>query len=279
MRLTICGARGSMATPGPGTVRYGGETTCVAVGPDGADLPTLVLDGGTGLRLLTRLLAGRPFRGALLLTHLHWDHTHGLPFFGAGDRPEGRVDLRMPDQGVPAERVLRHVMSPPHFPIGPEGLQGEWSFASYDEGAFDAGGFAVEAREVPHGGGRTMGFRIADGRRTVAFVPDHAPHFAGPGHDGLGELHPAILGLARDVDVLVHDAQYTAAELPARWGFGHAALEYTVALAERSGARRLVLFHHDPGRTDEDLDALLARARTLTRIPVDAAVEGAVLSM
>lgn len=279
MRLTICGARGSMATPGPGTVRYGGETTCVAVGADDADLPTLVLDGGTGLRHLTRLLAGRPFRGALLLTHLHWDHTHGLPFFGAGDRPEGRVDLRMPDQGVPAERVLRTVMSPPHFPIGPEGLQGDWSFASYDEGGFDAGGFFVEAREVPHGGGRTMGFRITDGRRTVAFVPDHAPHFAGPGDDGLGEFHPAILGLARDVDLLVHDAQYTGAELPMRWGFGHAALEYAVGLAERSGARRLVLFHHDPGRSDGDMDVLLARARTLTRVPVEAAIEGAVLTV
>ena len=268
-----------MASPGPGTVRYGGETSCLAIGGDHGGLPTLVLDGGTGLRRLTRMLGGRPFQGALVLSHLHWDHTHGLPFFAAGDRPEGRVRLLVPEQGTPARELLGQVMSPPHFPIGPEGLQGDWSFEVYDEDIREAGGFEVTAREVPHGGGRTMGLRVSDGQRSIAFVPDHAPHFAGPGEDGLGELHPGILELAQDVDLLVHDTQYTADELPSRWSLGHAATEYAVRLAERCGVGRLLMFHHDPGRDDAALDAVLEHTRALTDVPVDAAVEGDTITL
>jgi len=268
-----------MVAPGQGAVRYGGETSCLAIASDGDEVPTLVLDGGSGLRLLTRMLEGRPFRGALVLTHLHWDHVFGLPFFSAGDRPEGRVRLMLPEQGRPAEELLAQVMSPPYFPIGPEGLIGQWTFEAYDEGSFDAGGFAIQAREVPHGGGRTMGLRITDGRSTMAFIPDHAPQFSGPGDDGLGELHENVIDLARDVDLLVHDAQYTAEEFPSRWRFGHASVEYAVRLAERAGVRGLLLFHHEPGRHDDALDALLAHARGLTDIPVDAAVEGATVTL
>jgi phosphoribosyl 1,2-cyclic phosphodiesterase len=251
----------------------------VAVTPAGEDVPTLVLDGGTGLRVLTRMLDGRPFLGALVMTHLHWDHVIGLPFFAAGDRPEGRVRMLLPAQDSPPEELVRRVMSPPYFPIGPEGLQGRWSFEAYDEGTADLGAFRVTAREIPHGGGRTMGLRVTDGERTVAFVPDHAPHFAGPGDDGLGEFHPAILELCRDVDLLVHDCQYTARELPARWRFGHAAVEYTTRLAELCGVGRLLMFHHEPTRDDDGLDAMLAAARASTAVPVDAAVEGAHLDV
>jgi phosphoribosyl 1,2-cyclic phosphodiesterase len=277
VRITVCGARGSTPSPGPGTVRYGGETSCLVVG-DG-DGPGLILDAGTGLRRYGALLGGEPFRGAMVLTHLHWDHTHGLPFFGPGDRGDAAVRLLLPEQGVPAAELLGRAMSPPHFPIGPGGLRGDWSFGAYDEGGFEAGGFALAAREVPHGGGRTMGLRVTGGGRSVAFVPDHAPHFAGPGDDGVGELHPAVVALADGVDLLIHDAQYTAQELPSRWAFGHAAFEYAVALAERCGAGRLLLWHHDPGRSDDALDALLARARAMTSVQVDAAVEGAVIDL
>jgi phosphoribosyl 1,2-cyclic phosphodiesterase len=277
VRVTVCGARGSTPSPGPGTVRYGGETTCLVVG-DGGD-PTLVLDAGTGLRRFGAFVGGEPFRGALVLTHLHWDHTHGLPFFGPGDRDDAAVRLLLPEQGVPAGELLGRAMSPPHFPIGPGGLRGDWSFGAYDEGGFEAGGFALTAREVPHGGGRTMGIRVTGGGRSIAFVPDHAPHVAGPGDAGVGELHPAVLELADGVDLLIHDAQYTAEELPSRRAFGHAAFEYAVALAERCGAGRLLLWHHDPGRDDDALDALLARARGMTSVTVDAAAEGAVIDV
>ena len=129
MRLTFCGVRGSTPAPGAEFVRYGGHTSCVAVTHDGAAAPTLILDAGTGVRRVTALLAGQPFTGTILLTHLHWDHVQGLPFFRAGDRDDARVTLLLPDQqdGTGAEEVLARAMSPPHFPIRPSELRGRWS--------------------------------------------------------------------------------------------------------------------------------------------------------
>ena len=119
MRLDLCGVRGSTPAPGAEYVRTGGHTSCVAVSHDSAVAPTLVLDAGTGLQRVSGLLDGSPFRGTILLTHLHWDHTHGLPFFGAADRPDAATTLVMPDQGEDPGSVLDRVLSPPHSPIGP----------------------------------------------------------------------------------------------------------------------------------------------------------------
>ena len=275
MRLLICGVRGSTPAPGFEYARYGGETSCIAVARDG-EAPRLVLDAGTGLRRLARLLAGAPFRGTLLLGHLHWDHTHGLPFFFAGDRPDSAVRLLMPDQGPDSQdaaEVLSRCMSPPHFPITPHQLRGEWSFSMLSPGEHTIEGFSVLALEIPHKGGPTYGFRISDGASTIAYMSDHGPIDAGTGPEGLGEYHDAAMQLAEGVDLLIHDAQHTAEEFPPRAHFGHAAIEYAIGLAERSGAARLLLFHHDPARTDDSLDALVALHRQ--RFPtLDAAVEG-----
>ena len=123
MRVHFCGVRGSIPAPGAEFVRYGGNTSCVAVAHDYGAPPTLILDAGTGIRRVTALLAGQPFTGTILLTHLHWDHVQGLPFFRAGDRDDAVVRLLLPDQqdGTSAEEVLGRAMSPPHFPIGPGG--------------------------------------------------------------------------------------------------------------------------------------------------------------
>ena len=134
MKLRFCGVRGSTPAPGPDFVRVGGHTSCLAVWPDGSTLPRLILDAGTGIRAVTPLLGGRPFRGTVLLTHLHWDHVQGLPFFRAGDRDDAVVDLLLPDEGVPAASLLARAMSPPHFPIRPEGLRGTWRFGTVREG-------------------------------------------------------------------------------------------------------------------------------------------------
>lgn len=278
MRLHICGVRGSTPAPGAEFARYGGETSCIAVSREG-ESPRLVLDAGTGLRRFARLLAGEPFRGTLLLGHLHWDHTHGLPFFFAGDRPDASVRLLMPAQGDgDAAAVLSRCMSPPHFPIGPDQLRGDWSFGMIDEGSHDIEGFSVLAREVPHKGGRTISYRISDGASTITYLTDHGPFEYGPGPEGLGEYHEAALELSRGTDLLIHDAQYTAAEFPARVHFGHSAIEYAIGLAERAGAARLLLFHHDPSRTDDQLDALLPVYRA--RFPaLDAAAEGTVVEV
>src|SRR3954452_7461205 len=132
MRVTVCGPRGSTPAPGPEFVRYGGHTSCIAVGHHGQP-PSLILDSGTGIRRVTKLLDGQPFAGAILLGHLHWDHTQGLPFFGAGDRPDARVHVYLPAQGAPVE-VLSRFMPPPHFPIPPTELRGAWRFDGLEAG-------------------------------------------------------------------------------------------------------------------------------------------------
>ena len=280
MQLRFCGVRGSTPAPGPEFVRHGGHTSCVAFTPDGDDAPTLVLDAGTGLRRLSDDLGGRPFRGTILLGHLHWDHTHGLPFFPAGDRAGSEVDVRIPAQpdGGTAEDVLARAFGPPHFPIRPGQLEGSWRFSHLEPGEHDVGGFAVLALDIPHGGGRTFGFRVSDGRSSVAYLSDHSPVTAGPGPDGLGAYHDAALRLCRDVDVLVHDAQITAAEFATKARYGHSAVEYAAGLAEAAGARHLVLFHHDPARTDDEVDAI-ASGLAAGPVPVTAAAEGLVLPL
>jgi ribonuclease BN (tRNA processing enzyme) len=290
--ITFCGVRGSTPAPGADYVRYGGNTSCVAVAHAPGAAPVLALDGGTGLGRLSGLLGGAAFAGTILLTHLHWDHSLGLPFFRAGDRDDARVTLLLPEQeaseggaglrwpgrGRPgregeAERLLGQVMSPPFFPIGPGQLRGSWEFGTISPGQHKAEGFTVEAREIPHKGGRTLGYRVSDGRAVLAYVTDHCPTSLGPGPDGLGAYHEAAVELARDADLLIHDAQLTAEEVPAEAAWGHAAAEYAVRLAARAGARRVALFHHKPSRTDEQLDAI-GRRFAGGPLPVLVAAEG-----
>lgn len=261
MRLTLCGVRGSSPASGREFDRYGGHTSCIAVSADGAG-PTLILDAGTGITAVTRLLEGEPFRGTILFGHLHWDHTQGLPFFSGGDNPGARVTVAVPAQGD-TEAVLERMMSPPHFPITPRQLRGDWSFVGLDPGESSIEGLGVRAVEVPHKGGRMFGYRISDGVSTFTYVSDHGPIDAGPGPEGLGEYHPAIMELAEGADLLIHDAQYTVEEFGPRSHFGHSAVDYTVNLGLKAGVKRLLLFHHDPSHGDDRVDQILAHALEL----------------
>ena len=260
MRVSFCGTRGSTPAPGPDYIRFGGHTSCVAITADGATAPSLLLDAGTGLRRVPDLLGGRPFRGTILLTHLHWDHVQGLPFFTSGDRDDAQVTLLLPAEGgVDAETLLARMMSPPFFPIGPSQLRGRWHFGLVPCGPLEIEGFRVVPFDVPHKGGRTVGYRVSDGHSSLAYVPDHCPTALGPGPDGLGARHPAAVELAREVDLLIHDAHLRAEEVAVEGSFGHAAAEYAVALAEAAGARRVALFHHRPDRTDRQVEAMVQR--------------------
>ena len=253
--------RGSTPAPGLEFVRYGGHTSCLAVTHRDSPTPTLILDAGAGLQRASRLLDGGPFTGTILLTHLHWDHILGLPFFAAAERPQARLSVLLPEQagGESATAVLARVMSPPYFPIGPTELRGDWTFDTLAPGEHRIEGFTVLAREIPHKGGRTFGYRIGDGHSTLAYLPDHCPTALGPGEHGFGECHPAALELARGVDLLVHDAQLFPQELAAEADFGHAVADYAVELARRAQARSVALFHHRHDRTDELLDTLARR--------------------
>ena len=276
MHIHLCGVRGSTPAPGAQFVRYGGHTSCVAVAHDDGAAPGLILDAGTGLRKATALLRGGPFTGTIILTHLHWDHVHGLPFFAAGDRADARVTLLLPEQGgADAEDLLARGMSPPHFPIAPSGLRGEWSFGALAPGVFKAEGFTIEAREVPHKGGRTFGYRVSDGHSVIAYIPDHCPTALGPGPEGWGEYHSAAVGLAAGADLLIHDSYLLPDEVAAEAPFGHAAADYAVGLAQRARARRVMLSHHKPDRTDDALDMLADRFSANPRVTV--AAEGEIV--
>ena len=259
--------------------RVGGHTSCVAVAHDGARRPQLLLDGGTGLRRVAELLGDAPFEGALLLGHLHWDHTQGIPFFAAGDRPDARVDVHLPVADGAAAHALDGLMAPPFFPIDaaqPATARGRSTPSR--RGRSKVEGFTVLVREIPHAGGRTFGFRVSDGDASIAYVSDHGPIALGPGPDGWGPYHEAVCELADGVDVLLHDAQYTAAELAALPHFGHSAIDYAVALAERCQVGRLLLYHHDPERTDDEVDALVELHQSSV-VKVAAAVEGDVIDV
>jgi phosphoribosyl 1,2-cyclic phosphodiesterase len=264
VRLWLLGVRGSTPAPGPDFVRYGGHTACVAIAADGQDAPTVVLDAGTGLRSLTALLPGPAYRGAILLSHLHWDHVQGIPFFLSGDHYHSVVDVYLPAQGGLNGRDLpAKMMSPPCFPITPEGLRGAWTFNALPPGRIDIGGFGVTAVEVAHKGGRTYGFRVEDHSRSLAYLPDHAPV------QGCAEEVRAMIG---GVDVLLHDAQFLESERSTADLFGHATVDEAIRLATEAKVGTLVLFHHAPARTDAQLDALAGALAA--PIPVVLAVEG-----
>lgn len=275
MRVHLCGVRGSTPAVGSEFAEVGGNTSCVALAHDAESAPRLVLDAGTGLRAVSALMAGEPFHGTIMLGHLHWDHTQGLPFFRSADRPDAVTQVLIPEQGTPALELLERFMGPPAFPVVPSELRGSWSFDSIDEGVHMIEGFTVLAREIPHKGGRTMGYRISDEWSSIAYLSDHGPAMAGdPGPDGFGPYHDAAVDLCRGVDLLIHDAQYTSSELPFRVHYGHSAVDYAVGLAKFAGVRGVLLFHHDPERTDTEIAAIERAMRVGEDIAVDAAREG-----
>jgi len=268
----MLGVRGSTPAPGADFVRYGGHTSCVAITAEDDALPTLVLDAGTGLRSLTGLLAGGAFDGSILLSHLHWDHMQGLPFFAAGDRAGARVDVYVPAQdGRSGLDLLSQSFSPPAFPITPEGLNGTWGFHALEPGAHLIEGLRVNAVEIEHKGGCTFGLRVDDERGSVAYLPDHVP---------AAGVSDALLAMLDGVDVLVHDAQFLEAERAIADDYGHATVHDSVRLGESCGADTVVLFHHSPVRTDAALDEIAGWSADLSSdVTVLVAREGMTLDV
>ena len=261
MKAKILGCRGSLASPGPETVFYGGNTSCISL--ELSDGTCAILDAGTGILRLGRDLAESPTGPIhIFLTHLHLDHIEGLGFFAPVWTPEQEIHFWGPPSPVAglSERIARY-FSPPLFPLQLSEVPAQLVFHDLPEDEFRVGSADVLAHPVQHRG-PTVGFRFHDDGRSLAYIPDHEP-FLGVAP---GEVEPEWLSgfvLADGVDTLVHDAQYTEEEYRDRRGFGHSSVAHAVAFAQASGADRLVLFHHDPMHSDDELERIGARAREL----------------
>ena len=262
MIVRVWGARGSLAAPGPATVSYGGNTSCVEL--ELADGTTLILDAGSGIRELgQRLVEREPGTLYICLTHLHLDHVEGLGFFA----PLWRSGWKLRFWGPPSttatlrRRVSRY-LSPPLFPIGLSEAPAEAVFDDVPRQPWRVGSAVVEAQTVEHRG-PTLGFRIEEEGRVLAYVPDHEPYLTA----ALDDPPEWISGwrLAAGADLLLHDSQYTEDEYVGRWGWGHSSGQHAAAFARAAGVRRLAMFHHDPMRSDRALDELYDEVAELVR--------------
>jgi len=273
MRVHFWGVRGSIGVSGERFVQTGGNTTCVSFEHEGQHL---IVDGGTGLKAFGDSVGPQPLDATLLFTHLHWDHIQGLPFFGPAFNPASNIKVKgVSRDGWHFKDVLALQMTPPTFPVPLSVLGGIKEITDVTVGEpFTEGPFTVTALEQSHPDGVVV-YKVEAGGRSVVFATD-VEH----GGEALDE---EMVQLCQGVDLLIHDAQYTEDEYhghvgPPRKGWGHCMWTEAVELAERAGAKRLALFHHDPNRDDEGVAELERLAQDRLSVSF-AAREGSVVDL
>ena len=278
LSVRFWGTRGSVPTPGPHTLRYGGNTPCVEV--RAGNEPSIILDAGTGIRELGDVLNGRangePLAVDILLTHTHWDHIQGLPFFSPLYKQGSRICIWGPDSAeAPLGNVFRLLMSPAVFPVSSEEVRARVEIGPATGAPRKIAGCDIATLAVQHPGG-AVAYRVSctgEPRHSVVYVPDN--ELGGKDSDERDRL----LQFARGAGLLIHDSTYTLEEYSARQGWGHSTFEDAVELAHAAGVAHLALFHHAPERTDAEIDALVEKARSIEKgrdsaLVITAAAEG-----
>lgn len=289
LRVQFWGTRGSIPSPGPRTVRYGGNTPCVEVRTDEGWL--VILDAGTGVRELGRSLIeranGAPIGGDIFLTHAHWDHIQGLPFFGPIFQRGNRFTIwGSKSLETSIDRVVRDQMSPVVFPVAFEQLDAVVDFRELAEGEEAAGtGYTVRAHPVRHPGG-ALGYRFASSNGSdgaLVYISDNELNPSAK-YEAPKQWRAKLVDFVRGASVLIHDTMYTREEYDHHRGWGHSTYEDAVQLALDAGVHQLVLFHHKPERTDDEVDRKVDECRAIvgrrgSTLAVVAAAEGLTLTV
>jgi len=255
VKVTLWGTRGSLASPGPETLKFGGNTSCVSI--KGSEDTIIVLDGGTGIRNLGQDLPDTIKRVYILLTHLHMDHVQGLPFFAPLRREGVEVHIWGPASTRLSlrSRLLRY-LSPPLFPVSVREILSDLHFHELPSGTIEIREFQVTAQLIIHPN-PTVGYCIKDQGNTVTYLPDHEPAL-GVKSFPVGEDWTSGYNLAEGADLLIHDSQYTIEEYEARVGFGHSCLNHAFRFGQLTQVKEFVPFHHDPAHTDQMLETMIA---------------------
>jgi ribonuclease BN (tRNA processing enzyme) len=268
LSVTFHGVRGSTPCHGDDTHHFGGNTSCVSLRAEG-ETP-LVFDLGTGLRYFGKQCNGTPsFHAVCLLTHLHYDHTLGLPFFEPLLCSDTTFDVYAPSQpdGRSIRELFMEKIKPPMFPVPLEQFAARITFHEIGDDDFNVGNLRIRSRFVPHLG-PTLGFRVTHQDVSVTYLSDHQQP------EGEFSISNGARDLCDDTDLLIHDAQFTNDEFARKSTWGHSTYDYAVWVAETCGAKRLALFHHDPSRADDALRAMATTISRSARVPSFAAREG-----
>ena len=271
MKVRFWGVRGSIASPGPHTVRYGGNTTCIEIRTDNNEL--IILDAGTGIFPLSQtLLAGMPITANVLITHSHWDHIQGLPFFIPNFIPGNTLRLHGgfdPVSGKGIEQVMSVQLQYSYFPVREEEMKGRIEYVTLSPGEPVQVGSATVTPCLLNHPVVDFGYRIDCNGKSVFFTGDHEPPYNiyDPQDEGyaayqslVDEKNRAIVEAIRGVDVLIADTSYTAEEYPAKKGWGHGTFATSIELAQQAGVQVLFCTHHEPTRSDDALESAFAKA-------------------
>ena len=258
IRVRFWGTRGSIATPGPGTARYGGNTSCTEVR---CGDQILVFDAGTGIRelgnSLLREFGKNPIRAHIFVGHTHWDHIQGFPFFVPAYIPGNEIFVySMRGAGKPLEKVFRGQMDSDYFPVLLSDMQAKLTFVELSK-PVEIGAVRVAFQYLNHPG-IALGFRVWAGGKSVVYVSDHEPFYRlVPGEAGEAEERK-IVEFARDADLWIREAQYTEEEYASKKAWGHSTFDDALRAAAAAGVKRLAVFHHDPGHDDDTMDRIVA---------------------
>ena len=299
IKIKFWGVRGSIPTPGPRTLRYGGNTSCVEINFPGIN--RFIVDAGSGIRELGKelLASPNPEKGHIFLSHFHWDHIQGLPFFKPAFKPGNHFIIYGSDEpNVDLTKIISMQMDPIYFPVAIQDMGAKVEFKSIQEGTIDIDGVQVQSRYMNHPG-YTFGFRFTHGGKSVVYISDNEPFRQ---EYTQSEVQPktvtledrfesfvdnkeeALIEFISGADLLIHDTQYFPEEYEQRVTWGHSPYTYTVDIAVKGHVKQLILFHHDPEHDDATVDKMVDMSRERLRkhnyaIPCNPAQEGAVIEI